>query len=121
MNNQRPKTIILDLDGTLIYHKNAGASEQMTSNPGLLEGTLGKLNEWDKRGYNIIILTGRKEGMRGITEKYLENKGIFYDQLIMGVGGGARFLINDKKQDSDSNTAYAINLERNKGIKNVEI
>ena len=117
----RPKTIIIDLDGTLIFHKNAGASEQMTSNPDLLEGTLDKLNEWDVEGYNIIILTGRKEGMRRITEKYLENRGIFYDQLIMGVGGGDRFLINDKKQDSDSNTAYAINLERNKGIGDVKV
>jgi hypothetical protein len=42
--------------------------------------------------------------------------GINYDQLIMGFGGGDRILINDRKSDSDRDTAYAINLKRNKGL-----
>ena len=47
--------------------------------------------------------------------------GIFYDQLIMGVGGGDRIVINDRKPNSNRNTAYSINLERNEGVKDVEI
>ena len=39
----------------------------------------------------------------------------------MGVGGGDRILINDRKPNSDIDTAYAINLNRNEGIKNVKI
>ena len=39
----------------------------------------------------------------------------------MGVGGGDRIIINDKKFGSDIDTAYAINLCRNEGIKNVEL
>ena len=34
----------------------------------------------------------------------------------MGFGGGDRILINDRKPNSDRDTAYAINLERNKGL-----
>ena len=33
--------------------------------------------------------------MRITTERHLSELGIFYDQLIMGVGGGQRILIND--------------------------
>jgi hypothetical protein len=38
----------------------------------------------------------------------------------MGVGGGPRYLINDKKPDGTL-TAYAINLDRNTGLGEVEI
>jgi hypothetical protein len=34
----------------------------------LLEGTIEKLLEWDKKGYNIILTTGRKESLSSITE-----------------------------------------------------
>ena len=56
-----------------------------------------------------------------MTEKYLTSIGIFYDTLIMGVGGGDRVIINDRKPNSERNTSYAINLNRNEGIKNVKI
>jgi hypothetical protein len=81
----------------------------------LLEGTIEKLLEWDKKGYNIILTTGRKEGMRTQTERQLQEVGIFYDQLIMGIGGGPRVLINDNKPDGKE-AAFAVNVERNKGI-----
>ena len=51
----------------------------------------------------------------------MQVKGIFYDKLIMGVGGGDRVLINDRKPASSRDTAYSINLNRNEGVKNVEI
>ena len=80
-----------------------------------------KLIEWDRNGYNIILLTGRKESLRKVTEDQLSKTGIFYDQLIMGVGGGKRYLINDWKLNSTEDYAIAINLKRNTGIKNLEI
>ena len=115
----KPKTIICDIDGVLLIHKNKGLSEQLNSKP--LDGTIKKINEWDVKGYNIILITGRRESQRQKTEKQLYNFGIFYDKLIMGVGGGDRVIINDRKPNSDRNTAYAINLNRNEGIENVEI
>ena len=115
------KTIFCDIDGTLIYH-HGSLSKQYLSQPTLLEGTIEKLNEWDRKKYNIILVTGRRESMRKSTESQLEKLGIFYDQLIMGLGGGQRVLINDlKPYNDDKPTATVFNVVRNKGIKDVEI
>jgi phosphoglycolate phosphatase-like HAD superfamily hydrolase len=111
----RPKTIFLDIDGTLIDHSE-NIVEQFTKTPKLLKGTLEKLSEWDSKGYNIILTTGRREGVRDITVKQLAELGIFYDQLIMGLGGGIRVVVNDRKKDKEYDTAIAINLKRNEGI-----
>lgn len=117
---ERAKTILLDIDGTLIKHS-GDIVKQYTERLELLDGTLDKLAEWDKKGYNIILITGRREGMRDVTEKQLKGLGIFYDQLIMGVGGGSRVIVNDRKPNSDVDTAIAVNLKRNKGIKEIEL
>jgi|TARA_R110000787_G_scaffold51004_4_gene121111 hypothetical protein len=119
--NNRPKTIICDIDGTLVKH----LSPLETTKPGfkmeLLSGTLEKLAEWDIKGYNIILISGRREGARKETEKQLSEVGIIYDKLILGVGGGVRVLLNDKKPDGTTETAIAYNLTRNEGVKHLEI
>jgi len=52
----------------------------------------------------------------------MQRAGINYDQLIMGFGGGDRILINDRKPHApDKDTAYCINLVRDKGIEDVEL
>jgi|TARA_B100000029_G_scaffold514729_1_gene618754 hydroxymethylpyrimidine pyrophosphatase-like HAD family hydrolase len=120
----RPKTIFCDIDGTLTEHP---ASSQDISKYNLeqemrvLPGTREKLWEWDKKGYFIILTTGRKEGMRKSTVEQLRKAGIIYDQLIMGFGGGDRILINDRKPDSGRDTASAINLDRDTGIGNLDL
>ena len=121
MKNPRPKTIFCDIDGTLVEHAPPIISSTPDHSMLLLEGTLGKLTEWDMKGYNIILTTGRKESMRTQTERQLREVGIFYDQLVMGIGGGERVVINDKKPNSTKNTAHAISITRNKGIKDVKI
>lgn len=120
METSRPKTIICDIDGVLLQHL-GNLTTQLVYAPKLIEGTVEKINEWDKKGYNIILLTGRRESMRERTEKDLASVGIFYDQLIMGVGGGDRIIINDRKPKSERDTCYAFNLKRNDGIKNLDI
>ena len=42
-------------------------------------------------------------------------------KLVMGVGGGDRIVINDRKPNSKRDTAYSINLNRNEGVNDVEI
>ena len=59
--------------------------------------------------------------MRKVTEKQLWKAGIIYDQLIMGIGGGQRYLINDLKPGRDYDTAISINVERDTGIGDIEI
>jgi phosphoglycolate phosphatase-like HAD superfamily hydrolase len=117
---QPPKTILCDIDGTLIQH-NGSLLAQITSPPIPLKGTLETLRKWDQKGYNIILTTGRRESCRAVTEKQLQSVGIFYDQLIMGMGGGPRILINDRKSGNKVDTSFSFNVERNAGIGNIDI
>ena len=116
----KPKTIFLDIDGTLIFH-HGNVSMQLSQKPILLPGTIEKLNEWDKKGYNIILTTGRRESCRKQTENQLSELGIFYDYLIMGIGGGDRIIVNDRKPNSQEDTAAFFCLQRNVGISSINI
>ena len=111
----RPKTIFCDIDGTLVRHEAPTFNTSPNKKLELLPGTIEKLSEWDAKGYNIILITGRRESMRKSTEIQLAELGIIYDYLIMGIGGGPRILINDNKPDGKE-VAFAYNIERNKGI-----
>ena len=119
----RPKTIICDIDETILKH--SGSLKNIhASTPKVLENVLDTFVEWDNKGYNIILITGRRESLRKITEEHLAKCGIFYDQLVMGVGGGSRVLINDLKpneEDPNNPTAIAINIKRDAGLKDVKI
>ena len=120
----KPKTIFCDIDGTLCHYRFSAEMGNYDFDKKVMQplpGTLKKLWEWDKAGHIIILTTGRKEGMRESTERQLREAGIIYDRLIMGIGGGARVLINDLKPDRTGDTAIAINLKRDIGVKDVEI
>jgi hypothetical protein len=117
----RPKTIFSDIDGTLVKHVSPFDSSRPGHTMELLPGTLEKLQEWDMKGYCIILTTGRKESCRKETEIQLSKAGIMYDKLLMGLGGGQRVLINDTKPYGDFDTATGINLDRDQGISNIEI
>jgi len=118
--NLLPKTIFCDIDGTLVKHLNPFELCQKDIKLNVLDGTIEKLLEWEKKGYKIILTTGRKKSLQSITEKQLLEIGIFYDELLMGIGGGERILINDNKIDG-TQTARCFNLKRNEGIKKVNI
>lgn len=113
---ERPKTIFCDIDGTLWNHV-GGVPEQATCEKHeLLPNTKEAIEKWDRLGYKVILTTGRKESLRFKTEEELLRLGIVYDQLIMGLGGGSRILINDRKPNGEKNTCYSVNTVRNKGI-----
>jgi len=116
----RPKTVFCDIDGTLVEHPHPVDVQNLDLELKVLPGTHKKLTEWDTKGYHIILTTGRKESARESTTRQLSRAGILYDQLIMGFGGGDRIIINDRKSDGRT-TAYAVNIDRNEGIKDVEL
>jgi hypothetical protein len=122
MKNNVPKTIFCDLDGTLTKHPTDVAKIQ---NPDyrleVLPGVKEFLYKIDVNRYHLVITTGRKESARESTIKQLQRAGILYDQLIMGFGGGDRILINDRKVGRTEDTAFAINVTRNEGVKDVKI
>ena len=116
----RSKTIISDIDGTLVKHCGK-VKEQCQSELEILPGTIKKLQEWDEKGYRLILLTGRRESLRKTLEEKLFKAGIYYDQLIMGVSNGERILINDMKSDGVTITAKAFSPKRNEGIGDINV
>jgi len=112
----RSKTIFCDIDGTLWKHNGEASDQCSTIEQQLCENTRKCINSWEKMGYKIILVTGRKECLRQHTENLLLVNGIVYDQLVMNVGNGDRILINDRKLGSDRNTCYAMNVVRDDGI-----
>lgn len=116
----RPKTIFCDIDGVIFPHPGDVCGLHL-KDPELLPGVLEHFREWDRNGYQIILVTGRRESARDDTERQLHNAGVFYDRLIMGIGGGPRVLINDRKPNKTEDTAIAVNLTRNEGMEGVKI
>lgn len=117
--SSKPKTIICDIDGTILKHLHK-FSDLNRFDPQLLPGIKEKFDEWDSLNHKIILMTARKESARKMTENQLMDLGLMWDQLIMGVGGGERVLINDKLKPQDQDRAIAINAITNKGFLNID-
>jgi len=114
----KPKTIFCDIDGTILKHVHS-FSHISTTDPELLDGVLKKFNDWDSKGYKIILTTARKESARRMTEKHLNSLGLCWDYLLMGITSGDRILINDKLYESDKNRAIAINILTDSGFNSI--
>ena len=84
-----------------------------------LKGSMEKLFEWHLLGYRVILVTSRPMSMKDITIKQLAEAGAVYNDLIMDVGVGHRVLINDMHNGLE--TAHAINIQRNEGIKGLDL
>lgn len=110
----KPATIFCDIDGTLLQFCDSLPESLSAWDLLPLPGVEDKLALWHSKGHRIILVTGRPEPYREKTESQLHSVGIVYDQLIMGCGNGARYLIND-------GPARAIELPRDQGIGEVEI
>ena len=86
----------LDLDNTLV--KTEG-SDYKNSTP--IPEAVAKVQEYKRRGDHIIIMTARgsgsKKDWREFTAKQLDDFGIPYDQLIVGLKPGAVDVFVDDK------------------------
>lgn len=114
------KTIFCDIDGCIFKHH--GDIAAIVSNPCiLLPGVKKAFKTWGYGGYTIILTTGRPESLRNLTESQLRDTGLYYNHLIMDLPRGPRVVINDTKPESSLRTAKCINIERNKGMEDVNI
>lgn len=107
------KTWLVDLDGTILMHDG-----YLSDGDVLLPGAF----EFMRKAYEtgrVIILTARDEYYREQTVSFLKHAGIRYHDILFGMPMGERIVVNDKKP-SGLQTAFAMNLERNKGV-NFEI
>jgi dTDP-glucose pyrophosphorylase len=116
---EKPKTIFCDLDGTVLKHCHK-FSDLNKIDPEVLPGVNAKFNEWDSKGYKIILTTARKESARQMTEAHLRSLGLCWDHLILGVSSGVRVLINDKLRDADKNRAISVNLITDSGFESID-
>lgn len=112
---KEPASIFIDLDGTLIRHdvsRSLGSGEygilkELTPSP------IMQLNKLYLDGNKIVITSARHESSRNSLERSLSAIGIMYDQLIMGLSGGPRVLVNDSKPSLPGfMTAWSINTAR---------
>ena len=56
------KTILMDIDGTIFYHKD-NLYHMVKDVPVLLDGTIERLLEWRAKEYYIVLTTERPEGI----------------------------------------------------------
>ena len=101
-----PKTWILDLDGTIVKHN----GYKLDGRDSLLDGAKEFLKQIRPEDM-VIILTSRKKEYSGITEGFLKENGIRYDQIIYEAPYGERILLNDRKP-SGRDMAFALNSDR---------
>ena len=113
-------TIFCDLDGTLWEQGDPTEIAKPGYQPKIIHGTVDKIREWDSKGFKISLTTGRKESLRDVTVKQLSYAGIVYDQLVMGIGGGSRVLINDLRANGDQ-SAFLYQPKRNEGIAGINL
>ena len=113
-------TIFCDLDGTLWEQGDPTEIAKPGFQPKIIHGTVTKIREWDSKGFKIILTTGRKESLRDVTVKQLSYAGVVYDQLVMGIGGGSRVLINDLRANGDQ-SAFVYQPKRNEGVGGIEL
>ena len=119
-----PKTIIIDFDGVLIRHDDAGGSNSkqkkfiyptkaISSNVDLIK------NEY-KNGSFIVVMSARPENERKNVMNELSKFKINYHKILLGVASGSRVVINDKKKSHPNiKTAIAIETRRNSIIKKI--
>lgn len=112
--DQVPPTYIIDIDGTILRHHGGGLKYQATWKPEILPKVDEAFKELNEMGARIILMTGRPESMRAATEHQLSKLGLFWDELLMGVGRGIRYIVNDSANGKP--TCYAVTVERNAGL-----
>ena len=105
-----PKTWIFDIDGTIVKHNGYKIDGYDTILAGVKE-YFDSIPKEDK----IIILTSRTDEFRQMTESFLAQNGIRYDEIIFNIPMGERILINDRKP-SGLEMSIAINIHRDEFV-----
>lgn len=118
----RPHTIFIDIDGTILEHRND--SDEIYNLPPQkpTPGAVAKFNEWAEAGHTVIVISARQATvkMTNYTVKQLKEHGFKYHRLILGVTSGVRYMINDEKP-TNKLTAIGITIPRDKGLGEINI
>lgn len=74
------KTVVVDMDGVICEERPTFERSMAPAVPGARR----RLDELRSSGYRIIIHTARSWSELAMTEEWLRDRGIAYDQLVMG-------------------------------------
>jgi trehalose-6-phosphatase len=108
-------TYFVDIDGTLIKYRPFDQIETVA--PEAITSVLDLIKSKYEEGAHIVITTARPSELELFTKQELEKIGVKYHQLVMGIGRGTRYIINDKDpQAPEVDRAVGINLIRNQGL-----
>jgi beta-phosphoglucomutase-like phosphatase (HAD superfamily) len=86
----KPKAIICDMDGTLAIRSERGIFEFENSWKDSLNLPVFQIVQMFSCNYEIVILTGRQNKFREVTLRWLNDKKIPYNQLVMRETGDGR-------------------------------
>jgi phosphoglycolate phosphatase-like HAD superfamily hydrolase len=112
------KTIFCDIDGTLVKYESGGFNEIFTKKSERLDGVLEFLDQAGKNHDYIVLTTARPESLRDWTVKQLTSLCIGFHALIMNIGAGPRFIVNDRSEKGEDK-CFAINVDRNQGLEGI--
>ena len=114
-------TYFVDLDGVLMEHNESvhGSSDWKPDKK--IETNVNVINE-HFRNAKIILVTARPRALEPKLREILFEMKILFDELIMGITGGVRLLVNDRKPRFPFlDTAQAINVVRNSKLEIDEV
>ena len=108
-------TYFVDIDGTLIKYRTFDKLQFLDPIP--IQSVIDLVNKEYDKGAHIVITTTRPWDLKDFTIGELEQIGVKYHQLVMGIGRGTRYIINDRDPEfPDVKRAVGINVYRNKGL-----
>ena len=123
------KTWFIDIDGTIVKHlyndsidtaiEKEGEKSHLMETP--IKQSIKFLNSIPLNDI-IVLTTARDSKHKDHTLKMLQHYNIKYDRILFDLCSGPRYIINDTKpvgvmgNKEPVQTAFAINVERDKGI-----
>jgi hypothetical protein len=111
---EKKSTIFCDIDGTIFKYRKFGTYEETI--PEVIPSTLEYLQKERDKGTYIVLTSARPDMMYGHTMKELIRMKIPFDRLLLGIGRGVRYVINDMDPETEGVRAVAINLVRDAGF-----
>ena len=114
------ESVFCDVDGVLLKHK-PNSNDNIEDNI-ILGNCVETINKWKEENKKIIICTSRPKNTIQTFSELLRKININYDELIMGLNPGPRYIINDiKPTNIFVKQAREVNLIRDEGINDIKL
>lgn len=105
------KAIVVDIDGTLAHMVGRTPHEYHRVNEDVLDAVVASIvRRYYEDDYKVILLSGRNDGCREMTEEWLQVNDVPYDELFMRKQGDMRQddIVKQELFDSNVRHDYAV-------------